>query len=490
MSITSRLSLFSLIALGVVLIGFSAATYALASWHLNAQMDEHLDASMHILVASIEVHPQNVEWEPLERGVVLGRDPDPTHVRWTMRDEHGHLRDHSANLNESEAHLFPNDGGDWRLIVKELRSGVFAPKSINIGDVEPSPGNPSPLPTDRTTLAHKFLLTVGTSETPLLTTLNQLALTLTTISLSIWVLAAILGRWICQQALRPVTRMAEKARALQHNPTSHQLLEVSAAKDELTDLGQSFNALLQTLRDSIEQQRRFAGDASHQLRTPLTALLTAVDVSIRHERSIDEYQRVLSVVQRRGRDLQQIVETLLMLTRSDLLDTCLHMERLELNSWCEDWITPWRDHVRASDIQLELAQGSCLVHSHKLLLGQILDNLLDNAIKYSEPGSPIVIRISDNREEVAVSVLDHGVGIAANDLSRIFQPFFRADVARYRGASGVGLGLSIAQRLAKHISGRLDVSSVVGSETTFSLTLPLSDTPAKSPQSESLVKTK
>src|SRR5262245_17452263 len=117
MTITNRLTLFFQLALGFVLVAFSVVLYLLASWHLHAQADRHLQASMDLLVAAIEVHPDDVEWEPLERKVTLGESTDAEVVRWTIHDEAGVLVDCSANV---EGVPWPDSRGDWRLLGREL----------------------------------------------------------------------------------------------------------------------------------------------------------------------------------------------------------------------------------------------------------------------------------------------------------------------------------------------------------------------------------
>jgi len=472
MSITSRLSLFFLASLALVLLGFSATLYVLASHHLHAELDRQLDAAMHIMVASIEVHPQDVEWEPLEREVTLGRSSDLTSARWTLHDDEGHLVDHSSNLEGDSALSFPVDARDWRLMRRRLNAGHFEAEAIDQGQESLPRVIPRPIPSDRTALRRGFLITVGLSEAPIAATLSLLAIAMAVVSLTIWSLAAVSGHWLCQKALSPMSRMAEKARDLRRQPGSQELLEIPATGDELAGLGQAFNDLLTTLRESIETQRRFAGDASHQLRTPLTAILTAVDVAARHDRSPSEYQRVLSVVKRRGRDLQQVVETLLMLTRQEPSSSILSYERINLYAWCGERSDTWRDHVRFADIHWELGVSQLFVLTDPTILGQAFDNLLDNACKYSEPSSPIVVRVVSRDGSVTLSVEDRGVGLESEDVAKVFEPFFRSEKARWLGTPGVGLGLTIARRLMEWLGGRLEVESVLGQGSCFRIVLP------------------
>jgi signal transduction histidine kinase len=248
---------------------------------------------------------------------------------------------------------------------------------------------------------------------------------------------------------------------------------VPPTRDELEDLGRAFNDLLAGLRESLERQRRFTGDASHQLRTPLTALLGKVDVALRKDRSPAEYQQVLAVVRRRGEQLQQIIESLLFLARAEAASPLPDTEVFDLGGWCGSRLEGWRDHARAGDIRLQAAGGEVLVQTQPALLGQVLDNLLDNACKYSEPGTPIVVSVESKEGESVLTVADRGCGIEADEQSLVLQPFYRSHQARWLGKPGLGLGLTVALRLVAMMGGKLGVSSQPGQGSEFKVAFPL-----------------
>ena len=479
MSLTNRLSLFFLAALAAVLCGFSVILYVLAHRHLNAQVAHRLETTMHTLVAAIEVHPADVEWEPLERKVTLGEDPAPDQVRWMIHDTAGRLIDCSPNLLR-DASGMPNERG-WRVMARRVRSGRFEAEPLDarerpfaggLGDAFPAgqaPGTVT-LPTDRTFHGGALVLTVAVAEEPVRGSLRQLAGTLAVVSCLVWLTAAIGGRWLCRQALRPITQMATSARTLRHNADPGKLLAVTESGDELEDLGRAFNDLLSGLRESLERQKRFTGDASHQLRTPLTALLTSVEVALKTDRAPAEYQRVLDVVRRRGTQLRQIIDSLLFLARSEA-SPLPDPESIDLGEWCRAWLANWGDHTRACDLTIQ-ADEPAPARTHPALLGQVLDNLLDNACKYSDLGTPVTVTVEAGEREVTLTVTDRGCGIAADELSRVFEPFYRAQNARWDGKPGVGLGLAVVWRLAALLGGRVTVGSELGRGSWFRLSLP------------------
>jgi heavy metal sensor kinase len=266
--------------------------------------------------------------------------------------------------------------------------------------------------------------------------------------------------------------MAKAARSIRAANLDQRLPNMQT-KDELEELGIAFNGLLDRLQDSFERQRRFTGDASHQLRTPLAAMLGQAEVALRHDRTTSEYRAVLDRVRAQALELRQIVEMLLFLARADAESSPPPREPLSLCAWVESCLARWSAHPRATDLRLELpADDSLEVEANQALLSQLVNNLLENACKYSAPGSLIRLRVRRDGGVVALSVEDSGPGIPAEDLPHIFEPFYRAAASRRQGVSGVGLGLAVARRIALVHGGSLDADSVLHQGTRFTLRLP------------------
>jgi signal transduction histidine kinase len=313
------------------------------------------------------------------------------------------------------------------------------------------------------------------TEAPMNAMLRSLAIALTATSVTILAVSVALGRLLCRRALRPIDEMANSARSIRYQPERAQMLKVPATGDELEDLGNAFNSLLRNLHESLERQSRFAGDASHQLRTPLTAMLTSVDVSLRHDRTVDEYKRVLDVVRRRGGHLQQIIESLLFLARADETMSLDPIEQIDLVEWCRAWLDGWKEHARVNDIAFYGETQSITIQTHPGLLGQVLDNLLDNACKYSEADTPIDVTIDALPQGAQLSVRDRGRGIEIDKQLLIFEPFYRTNQANWQGTVGTGLGLAVVQRLAGILRANVDVISEPGKGSCFRVLLPIDD---------------
>jgi two-component system, OmpR family, sensor kinase len=471
MSLTNRLTAYFLGALALVLGGSFLALNALARYALDRQASERLGAALGTLIAAVEVDEHGLEWEPNLRHVSL----DPLSggpFRWAVRDGRGNV------VGRSQASLA--DGG---AALPALATGTGRDSS-RVADVvlgghpwrvaERVLGDPGPDSARRDDGWHygALVLTVGLDLAPTRAALRDLAWVSGGVSLSLWVAAAALGRWLCRRAMVPVTRMAASVRAMGAAELDRRL-PVTETGDEIQDLGDAFNGLLARLQEAFERQRRFTGDASHQLRTPLAAMLGQVEVALRRDRPAEDYRRTLATVRDQAAHLGRIVEMLLFLSRADAEAQLPGLEALELSGWARRHLESWSGHPRGPDLEVEAeSDGPLWARVHPPLLGQLLDNLLDNASKYSEPGTPIVVRLGRDAGLVALTVEDRGCGIDGEDLPRIFDPFYRSPRARRDGRAGVGLGLAVAQRIATALGGSLTVRSEPGRGSRFTLLLP------------------
>jgi heavy metal sensor kinase len=447
-SLTARLSAFFLGALAVVLAGFSLGLFLLAHTYLHRQAEERLTAALDTLAAAAELEPDGLDWEPKEHHLTLGQDAAADQVRWLVRGDRG-FEDRSANL--APDNRLDGDSPAWRVLGRRLESA--------------SPAVPP---------KHAALvLTVGVSPEPAQATLLRLAGALVGLSAGLWLLAALAGRRVARRALAPVTRMAEAARAMTPADPGQRLPDPET-RDELTGLQRAFNDLLTRLHEALERQRRFTGDASHQLRTPLTAMLGQVEVALRRPRPPEEYREALARVAAEAGHLRQIVEALLFLARADAEARLDDLAIIDANAVLQAAAARWSHHERAADLRAETdTDGPLPVRAQPLLLGQLLDNLIDNAFKYSEAGRPVVLRIARDADRVRIDLEDAGRGIAGEDLPHVFEPFYRSAESRRLGLPGVGLGLAMVQRSAAALGGSVAVKSTEGVGSVFTLRLPL-----------------
>jgi heavy metal sensor kinase len=470
LTLTTRLNLFFLSALAVVLAGFSIALYLFVGHQLHRQADDRLDSTLSILTAAVEATPQGLEWEPSDRQMGLGSATAEDAVVWLVVDPEGRLVARAGpasvagfvtevtgqlHTTQRNSKRFDREGTQWEF--RQL--WIESPNPV----VSPQPDG------DKERKYQALGITVGLSLEPIRNTLRELAAMLVGLSATIWFAAMIVGRVICRRALRPVTEMATVASDMDAAALDRRL-PLTPTGDELEDLARAFNGLLDRVQEAFERQRRFTGDASHQLRTPLAALLGQVEVALRRERPSEEYKRVLGSVQKQADRLQRIVESLLFLARADAEAQLPQRERIDLALWLPNHLQTWNDNPRAGDIVT--VASSAWVCAHPVLLGELLNILLDNAFKHSSPGNPVTIRINKSEEVVELSVVDVGSGISEEEIPHLFEPFFRSPAVRLRGIEGFGLGLAVARRIADAFGGTLTVTSKVGHGSQFSLRFP------------------
>jgi two-component system, OmpR family, sensor kinase len=460
MTLANRLSATFLGVLAIVLVGFSTALYLMASVYLYRSVDERLEATLATLAALAEDEPGGFDWEHDQRRAFPGEDFGIDQVRWVVVDEHGVEVDRSKNLGQSASLEEPGprrldlQKHPWRVVERSLRTNQPAPLG------------------DKNSKRHgSLVLRAGLRLDPVERTIQTLGLVLALLSMALWGATALVGRRLCRSALGPLTRMASAARELGTEEPGRRLPRL-ATKDELEELAIAFNGLLDRWHEALERQSRFAGDASHQLRTPLTALIGQVDVALRRDRPIEEYRGTLRRVRDQADRLRRIVEALLFLARADAEAGLPALEPLELASWTSEQIRRRIDEGNGDNLRWNEPSGFPRVLAHPALLAEVLDNLLDNARDHSPIGSHVEIRLSSEPGWVLLSVEDQGRGIAQTDLPRIFEPFYRAADARRTVPGGVGLGLAVAWRIVLAMGGRLEVESQTGKGSRFVIRLP------------------
>jgi two-component system, OmpR family, sensor kinase len=291
-------------------------------------------------------------------------------------------------------------------------------------------------------------------------------------------LASLGGYFLARKSLAPITAMAAQARSM-GAANLNSRLAIANERDELGQLAQTFNQLLERLERSFEQQRRFMADASHELRTPVAILRGEAEVTLsKAERSPDEYRQTLSILREESQRLAHIIEDLFTLARADAGQYPLTLRDAYLDEIASGALLRARSLALAKNINLVPAIETDLpIQADEALLGRMLLNLLDNAIKYSPPGSTVTLTCRRDADRYVLSVADNGPGIPAELQSRIFERFFRADKARSRSegeTGGAGLGLSIARWIVEAHHGQLTLTRSDSSGSTFSAIFPAS----------------
>jgi signal transduction histidine kinase len=228
----------------------------------------------------------------------------------------------------------------------------------------------------------------------------------------------------------------------------------------------------------LQERRDFLANAAHDLRTPLAAIRSSVEVALSSQRSCDEYQELLDGVIEEGAALETLVNQLLLLSETEAEGLKQRGTRFALDEVVLKAIDMFEAVADAKGVRMLRQQvDHVLVEGNRQHLRQVLNNLLDNAIKFTSAGGQVTVtlRRADERRLAVLEVADTGIGISEAEVPRIFERFFRADNARRRETDhkGSGLGLSICRAVVETHNGRITATSQIGQGTTFVVTLPL-----------------
>ena len=290
-------------------------------------------------------------------------------------------------------------------------------------------------------------------------------------------IASVGGYFLAGRSLSPVAAMSARAAEIS-SKNLNERLPVGERGDELGRLALVVNSLLERLERAFAQQRRFMADASHELRTPIAILRTEADVTLsRPHRSEAEYRDSVAVLRDSAQRLGRIVDDLFLLARADAGHLPLRREPLYLEEIVDDSARAVRALAQERGVHVELMPlEDSPFEGDADLLGRVLLNLLDNAIKHSPAGGTVTLSLTRSAHEYHISVADTGSGIPGEAQSQIFERFFRADKTRSReGAgqtSGAGLGLAIGRWITEAHGGRLELVRSGPQGTEFRVSLP------------------
>jgi two-component system, OmpR family, sensor kinase len=458
-SVRTRLTLWYVAVVGVVLVGFSLGVYALLFRVLHSRVDESLLGILDTAITS------------LSNDAAEGQSPEDG-ARSTV-----------AELSHRWQRLAVYDP-DGRLLAR----APGAPKELRLPSAVPQPpGGPilysireddddddHRLAVIRTRLpgGTAYLIAASQPLEPLNDELESVREVLTTAVPLAMAVAAIGGWFLARKALKPVVAMADEARRMGFADVGG-ALPVANPRDELGKLALAFNDLLGRIATAFGQQRQFMADASHELRTPLATIQTAASVGLQKAtRPEHEYREALGIVIGQSRRLRRLVDEMLTLARADAGHLPLRHEKLDLGEVLHDAArtASLLGGPRRVRIEVQERDEEVPYEGDAELLVRMLQNLLDNAVRYTADGGVVELGLSVDPASLRISVRDAGPGIPAEAQPRVFDRFFRVDEARSRG--GAGLGLAIARWVAEAHKGKLELVRSGPRDTLFEVTLP------------------
>jgi signal transduction histidine kinase len=280
------------------------------------------------------------------------------------------------------------------------------------------------------------------------------------------------GYFLAGRMLRPVSRVSSLAAQISSTNLKERI-NYRGSEDEIKRLADTFDDMLSRLEVAFESQKQFIQDASHELRTPIAIAQTNIEVTEMAEKvAASDYKRLMKVLKGSLERMNQLSNQLLLLA-DDSKDRA-NWQAVNMKSIINEVTAELNAKMTVAGIRLELELGSdeMMVKGDYLRLKQVVFNLVDNAIKYNQPGGMVKISTREEDSRLVVQVQDNGIGISPEDQTHIFDRFYRVDKSRTRSQGGSGLGLAIVKKIVEDHGGTIFVESALGKGSTFQIILP------------------
>jgi len=453
-----RLALWYALGGTVLLAVFSAVLYGFVAQRMARPLSYHLRQDLEKIQARLKVGSGGrIEWE--------GRVVPPEAI-WDTRnpwfelwDEQGRLVRRLWPFTENRLDRLPaapTRGSDTLSVFRiapDISVRVFSTPYAVPGAAEP------------------WMIRVMRIHEPAADALGALQ-AIIFIQLPVVVALLVVGGYlITRRWLKPLELMVERAEGITADNLG-QRLPADDNGDELGRLAAAFNRTLGRLEDSFRTLDRFVADASHELRTPLTTLRSVGEVGLRRSRTVEEYREIIGSMLEEAQRLHRLVERLLELASAEGGGKAVHREPLQLDQFVTACVGEIGILAEYKNQEMVVSVAPCHVHTDPVLLRQALQNLIDNAMKYSPVGATIRITVAEQGGEARVAVTDEGPGIPPEQVARLADRFYRVEDSRVRGRGGFGLGLAITKAYLRVMGGRLEVSPGEPKGSCFSIVLP------------------
>ncbi|MEJ2747456.1 MAG: ATP-binding protein [Anaerolineae bacterium] len=448
-----RLTFWYLFTLGIILLLFATFLY----FQLRHTLQNQLDTALQLVVSQAAINVdrdgerlafQNVENEPA--GGTLAGDDFVIYLLaadGTMWEKSGQLTGVQAVPPAAPGFTTTSTGDDWWRVFSQEVSAEGVTGWIQII------GNMDPINDTMDRLLAIIFLGV------------PLAL----------ILAGAGGYFLAERALQPIDRMTQTAQTISASDLNRRIA-YHGPVDAVGRLAQTFDSMLDRLQTAFERERRFTGDAAHELRTPLAALKGRIGVTLSQPRQPEMYVETLQEMEVQVDRLARLGNDLLFMARLEQGQIARQVEWIDVPDFLGAVVDQIRPLAAAKAITLdeEIPAGLSLQGDMDLLIRLFL-NLLDNAVKYTPENGRVTISALQQKSELHVMITDSGPGIAAEHLPHLFERFYRVEDARSRldtRGGGAGLGLAIAYEIARAHGGCLHVNSQPGEGTTFTAVFP------------------
>jgi len=442
---------------GVVILSVVATLIALREGMrltLISEMDQVLSDDADEMLLALEAHFPDVRqvYEEMNR---KARGHVHSELFVQLLDPQGEVVWSSVNTPPSDQVSFPEQAGNRRF----AQGGYRAVQRQTSKTTVPS-----------------YTVRVGVSMEHVWADIARLSQMMIAVGLALLVIAPAGGYWLAGRATEPLGRTIRVAAALRPRRLDERL-RLRGTGDELDQLAKTINSFLDRIAEFIGRNRDFIANAAHELRSPLAAIQSSVEVALNADRTNEEYKELLYDIVDECSRLGTLVNHLLLLAESDTGAMHVESSPVCLDRLVSKSVDMFRGAAEERGIQLQVTRlVPVTVAGDEGRLRQVVNNLIDNSLKFTDTGGSVRVETHAdvNRQEVWLQVTDSGVGILPEDMPHIFERFFRGDRARIRqeGVASNGLGLSICDAIVASHAGRIQVDSPPGGGTRFSVILP------------------
>lgn len=293
----------------------------------------------------------------------------------------------------------------------------------------------------------------------------------------LFIVATLGGYLITKQAFKPVRQINEAAERIGGGGDLSQRISIGQGNDEIHTLVNTINDMFGRLEQSFQSEKQFTSDASHELRTPVSVIISQVEYSLKNARTLDEAKGTLSVILAHAQKMSGLISQLLTLSRLEKGHKVLTLELINLSDLTGMIAEELRETAKNKNIEIQTnIEPGLYMQADETMMVRMLINLVSNAITYGKPDGHIYIELTKSGKNAVGSVTDDGIGIAREHLTRIWERFYQVDPSRTANREGsAGLGLSMVKWIVEAHYGKINVKSKPGEGSTFTFTLPLAD---------------
>ena len=278
------------------------------------------------------------------------------------------------------------------------------------------------------------------------------------------------GSLIAKRTLEPIQKISETVEHISRGNDLKKRIELDKGDDELHLLAEQFNSMFARLDDSFEKEKRFTSDVSHELRTPMSVIMAQCEYSMDENSSLDEYAESIQSIYSQGQKMTVLINQMLDIARLEMRPENYPKERVDLSaltdSICKDMALIKEKGIAISSH----IDAGLFISGNPGLLARAISNLISNAYHYGKDNGHIDVSLKKVEEQVVLTVSDDGIGIAEENIPKIFDRFYREDSSRTQ--NGTGLGLSITKEIVQFHGGTIEVKSLLGIGSTFTVIFP------------------